>query len=265
MAAVEPLLARNPAVRAFVTMWAHGWRGDARPDPYYVATYARDGAFGAAMLREGPVVIVNSDAPAAVAFAHDLADAARTVLSVIGEPAACRAFAATWRERTGRAFRLGMHLRHHMLTKLHVTPRAPGAMRTADDADLDWLTAGALAFAREAQVPDPPHQIQTSTVRRLARRGFRIWAVDAPAAFAGWSPAGADARIAPVYTLPQWRGRGFATALVAALARERMEAGAMRVFLMSDVANPTSNALYARIGFRPVSDEVRLDFIDSQA
>jgi predicted GNAT family acetyltransferase len=87
---------------------------------------------------------------------------------------------------------------------------------------------------------------------------------DGPVAFAGYNDAAPEfARIAPVYTFPDHRGRGYATALVAALARELLAAGKRRLFLTTDIANPTSNAIYARIGFVPESDEVHLDFVDT--
>ncbi len=81
---------------------------------------------------------------------------------------------------------------------------------------------------------------------------------DAPAP----SSHGAHARIGPVWTAPASRGRGYATALVAAASRELLDRGARRVFLTTDLANPVSNAIYARIGYRPVDDTVGYDFLD---
>ena len=64
-----------------------------------------------------------------------------------------------------------------------------------------------------------------------------------------------------MYTPPQLRKRGYATALVAALSRELIDAGRRRLFLTTDVANPTSNAIYARIGYRALSDFYHFDFV----
>jgi predicted GNAT family acetyltransferase len=64
-----------------------------------------------------------------------------------------------------------------------------------------------------------------------------------------------------VYTPKAKRGRGYATALVAAASHELLARGARRVFLTTDVANPVSNAIYARVGFRPVDDMVAYDFV----
>jgi uncharacterized protein len=66
--------------------------------------------------------------------------------------------------------------------------------------------------------------------------------------------------IAALYTPPEHRGRGYATALVATLSRGDMERGSAFCFLHTDLANPTSNRIYQRIGYRPVCDVVDLVF-----
>jgi predicted GNAT family acetyltransferase len=64
------------------------------------------------------------------------------------------------------------------------------------------------------------------------------------------------ARIGPVYTRPGHRGRGHGAAVTAAAARLASEGGADEVLLFTDLDNPTSNALYARLGFVGVGDVV---------
>jgi predicted GNAT family acetyltransferase len=57
-----------------------------------------------------------------------------------------------------------------------------------------------------------------------------------------------------VYTPPEQRGRGFATACVARLSARLLAEGRRQCVLFTDLANPTSNAIYARIGYRGVAD-----------
>jgi len=155
----------------------------------------------------------------------------------------------------------GMRMRHHMLTALHELPPAHGAMRVAHEADVSWLARHAQAFAREARLPDRPEDVRASVRRRVRQRGIRIW-VDGGTrvAFASLATIGpSDARIGLVYTLPRYRGHGYATTLVGAMVRESLAAGVQRLFLLTDLDNPTSNGVYARLGFRPVSDQVRVD------
>jgi predicted GNAT family acetyltransferase len=66
------------------------------------------------------------------------------------------------------------------------------------------------------------------------------------------------ARIAPVYTPPEQRGKGYGGAVTVAMSQAAREAGAREVVLFTDLANPTSNALYQRLGYRPVSGRVVL-------
>lgn len=261
LAAAEPLLARNPCVRAFVAGWASAWRRDPQARPTIAATYGAGATQGLALQREGPLVIENSDPAAAAALAEELADRGVSLAHVFGEEEACAAFASAWQRRVPCVTATGMRMRHHMLTALEHVPAAPGTMRTAQEPDGAWLARNALAFSREARLTDPPEQVRASVRRRVRQRDMRIWVDGDRVAFASCVKVGdLDARVGLVYTLPQRRRRGYATTLVGAIVHEQLAAGVQRVFLLTDADNPTSNALYARLGFRPVSDQVRLDF-----
>jgi len=266
LAAARPVLARSPESAAAFATWPRGLKADAAAadDSPYLATYAHAGFYGAALRRpDGPLVFEDSDPIAVVAFAADLAARAPKLAGVVGALRGCEAFARAWQARTGRAHVLRFHLRHHMLTEVLPVPPAPGAPRVADDADADWLIESSFAFTLEAGVTENQERFMAAMPKRIARGDFWVWSDDVPVAFAGWADAGDDAaRIAPVFTPPEARRRGYATALVAALARSILHRGRRRVFLVADVANRTSNAIYARIGFRPGTDSDRYDFVD---
>ena len=72
------------------------------------------------------------------------------------------------------------------------------------------------------------------------------------AGFGGRTPNGI--RIGPVYTPPEQRRRGYGSALTAALTQQLLDGGRRFCFLFTDLANPTSNSIYQRIGYRPVTD-----------
>jgi len=93
--------------------------------------------------------------------------------------------------------------------------------------------------------------------------GEMLWELDGkPVAQACAKPVIAGAsRIGPVYTAPEHRGHGYAAAVTAAASQWALDAGAQRVLLFVDRANPTTNRLYPRIGYRPVYDAVELRFI----
>lgn len=265
LAASAPALAHNAAAASLFRAIALGVkrRPPAADERVYLATLHQGVVVAAAVQRADHGLMVEAAEPGLAAlFADDIADEHPALQGVGGALAACEAFARRWRERTARAHVMRMHLRHHMLTEVAPVPGAPGAMRVATDADLDWLLDASLAFVAEARMPDSPAQVRRSVPLLHAQARYRIWDDGGRAAFAGWSDAGeGDARVGPVYTPPAMRRHGYATALVAAVSRELIGAGRLRLFLTTDVANSTSNAIYARIGYRSVSDFHHFDFV----
>jgi predicted GNAT family acetyltransferase len=263
IAAAAPMAARGEASASPFAGWAHSMKRTppAEDDRVYLATY---GEVGAAIQRDdGPLWMGQSDPEAAAAFADDIAPDWPALQGVAGTFAACEAFARRWKARTGRTHLLRAHLRQHALAAVADVPGAPGAPRVAEEPDLPWLVDGQIAFIVEAGIPDSAERIRTWMPKRVTRGDFWIWDDGGPAAFAGFNDAAPDfARIAPVYTLPDRRGRGYATALVAAISRKLLARGKRRLFLTTDVANPTSNAIYARIGFVAETDEYHFDFVD---
>jgi ribosomal protein S18 acetylase RimI-like enzyme len=269
LAAARPALARSEPTHALYTVLAQSLQTPAvAAKPYYLATYADGPRIGAAMqLDGGPFIVEDADPEAAVAFAVDYARDHGELREVVGVPAACEAFARVWCAHAGCAPALGVRMRHHVLAEVADVPAVGGSMRPAIAADLDWLVAAQLAFVVDVNLRDPPDRVRRVVPERFAQDRFRIWWEGGErVAYGGWSDAGPRfGRIAPVWTPAAFRRRGYATALVAELARELLAKGKERVFLVTDLANPTSNAIYARIGFRPLHDTHRIDFQSSQA
>ena len=265
LAASAPALAHNAAAASLLRAIALGVkrRPPASDERVYLATLHHGDAAAAAVQRADHGLMVEAAEPRLAAFfADDIADEHPALQGVGGTLAACETFARRWRDRTARAHVMRVHLRHHVLTDVAPVAQAQGRMRAATDADLDWLLDASLAFVAEAGMPDSPAQVRRNVPLFHAQGRYRIWDDGERAAFAGWSDAGeGDARVGPVYTPPAMREHGYATALVAALSRELIAAGRQRLFLTTDVANPTSNAIYARIGYRSVSDFYHFDFV----
>ncbi|MBI0385301.1 GNAT family N-acetyltransferase, partial [Streptomyces albiflaviniger] len=93
-----------------------------------------------------------------------------------------------------------------------------------------------------------------------------VWELDGrPVACAGISRTIAGmARVSLVYTPPELRGRGYAGAATAAVSGAARAAGVREVLLFTDLDNPTSNALYQRLGYRPLEDHLLLSFIAAE-
>ncbi|MFI6803117.1 GNAT family N-acetyltransferase [Streptosporangium canum] len=98
---------------------------------------------------------------------------------------------------------------------------------------------------------------------RFADKHFTFWETPdgTPVSMAGsTSMVGGMIRVDPVYTPVHLRGRGYAGAVTVEVSRAALTAGATDVVLFTDPTNPTSNALYQRIGYVPVADFTGYDF-----
>ena len=152
-----------------------------------------------------------------------------------------------------------------MLYQLMTTPdfgRASGAMRVATMDDLDLLVEWHRAFEGEVGMLAVPTPLPERVTRRVQDRQLILWIDDGkPVSMAGANPLPASsARIGPVYTPPELRGRGYAQAVTAAASEHVQRDEPRTVFLFTDAMNPASNKSYQRIGFVHLADHAHLLF-----
>ncbi|KOV66422.1 GNAT family N-acetyltransferase [Streptomyces sp. MMG1121] len=204
-----------------------------------------------------PVHVTALTAPEADALAARFAGVGHPVPGLCGPRGTAEAFAAAWQRRTGTAGTVAQHQRLYRLGELTSPEPAPeGRARLADGGDREVLARWYGEFHEAVgtrQGQDPAEWAEA----RLAHDGVTFWeTVDGtPVSMAGTTPEIAgQVRIAPVYTPAELRGRGYAGAATAEASRAAREAGAAEILLFTDLANPTSNGLYQRIGYRPVAD-----------
>lgn len=195
---------------------------------------------------------------AAPAAADYLAAEALDLPGALGGPDTVAAFAERYAAVTGRAFAVNRDQGVYALTEL-VPPRpAPGALRPATGADWDLLRAWFEAF--HVEVGLPIHDLDRQRPR-VDEGMFWLWEDGGPVSLAGcggYTPNGA--RIGPVYTPPELRGRGYASAVTAGVTAELLGRGLASTFLYTDMANPTSNKIYQAIGYRHVADVREVTF-----
>lgn len=235
----------------------------------------RDGdALVATALRTPPynLILARPESDEALAALAD-AVAGEELPGVVGGVPEVDTFAALWSARTGETAQLSVSQGIYQLDSVVPPPRPAGSSRVADESDHDLLVRWFEAFRDEVVHVGGPgrHEAARAIDRRFATpgSGFLLWEDGGePVSLAGWggrTPNGI--RIGPVYTPPELRGRGYATALTAELSQRLLDGdlypgGRRFCFLYTDLANPTSNAIYERIGYRLVCRSEELRFSD---
>ena len=203
---------------------------------------------------------------AAAQLARELHARGEELGGVNGALPAARVAAEEYARLVGRTARVHEETRLFELGEL-VEPELPeGQLRMATVDDLDLALEWYLSFGREAAEQagrDDEHALFEDGAGMLRRiQEGRVWFwVDERGErvhLTGHNlPSFGVARIGPVFTPKGHRGNGYASAAVAEVSRMLRDAGS-RVTLFTDQANPTSNAIYQRIGFRAVVDQANL-------
>jgi predicted GNAT family acetyltransferase len=184
---------------------------------------------------------------------------------IIGPTDLARRAVELWTARTRQSARVTMHERIYQLRRVIPARPASGRMRPARPTDLDVAGEWFHAFGVEAQ----PHLVTTredarmNADRWIKSGGLRVWedAGDAVSMAGTSGPTPRGIRVGAVYTPPARRRRGYASALVAALSQEQLDAGKKFCFLYTDLANPTSNKIYVAIGYERVCDAIQYAFV----
>ncbi len=169
-----------------------------------------------------------------------------------------RAIADGWAQRTGGSEHCRTAMAMHSLTAVVDPPRpGPGELVSATAADRDLALSWWNAFVQESHVIDAGAQSRAATVDfRIGAGHLFLWRDEGRAvSMVSTNPAVAGVvRIGPVYTPPEVRGRGYASSAVAAVSRRALAAGAHTCMLYTDLTNPTSNKIYADVGYRRIAE-----------
>lgn len=227
--------------------------------PLFGMLTEEDGTVRAALLHTPPhqLTFTALTAEEADALAAGLLDAGHPVPAVSAERSTVEAFVAAWQRRSGASGELRMRQRLYRLGELVVPEPVPeGRARDVGPADRDLLRRWVVEFSEAVGEPGfiAPDEWADA---RIAYGGTTLWETSdgTPVSLAGVTrQVAGQIRIGPVYTPAHLRGRGYAGAATAEASRAARAAGAEEVLLFTDLANPTSNALYRRIGYREVAD-----------
>lgn len=167
----------------------------------------------------------------------------------------------------GGAARIDVHMRLHELTEVIAPARlAAGTLRAATAEDVllvaEWFERFRVEADEQAgrDAGEPFHPPVDDIQRRIETGRIWLWLDERGERVhltAAHPPSFGAARIGPVYTPKEHRGHGYASSAVAAVSQFLLDEGA-RPILFTDQANPTSNAIYQALGYRPVVDTVEV-------
>ncbi len=238
----------------------------AEPPIYLALVSGEDGDLLAVALRTPPFNVVLSlfaDESQADAIAAALATDLRAVYGdalpgVFAPKAESAAFALAWQRVTGLSGSVAVRERIYQLDTVVPVESVSGDLRRATEADRPLLVAWLNAFAAESLPTGEQMDAEAwvTNALTLPTRGAFLWEdAGRPVSLAAYgNPTPRGIRIGPVYTPPEQRRQGYASAAVAALSQRLLDEGRQFCFLFTDLANQTSNKIYQQIGYRPVID-----------
>ncbi|MBZ4017766.1 GNAT family N-acetyltransferase [Streptomyces purpurogeneiscleroticus] len=197
------------------------------------------------------------------ALAARLAALGHALPYVSADHSTATAFAEAWQRHTGATptLRVRLHL-YRLGTLIPPEPVPAGQGRLVGERDHEHLMRWCREFAADVG-EDVTINAASWAGTRFAEKRYTWWETPdgTPVSMAGANPMVAGmVRVDPVYTPAHLRGRGYAGAVTVEVSRAALAAGAKEVVLYTNAANPTSNALYQRIGYVPLTDFAVYDF-----
>ncbi len=254
----EDFLSRDPLRHTVITTLLERYVSGAVADAALFVSIHADGAVVGAGLRTPGRPFHLGDMPDAAIprLAGFLSEKMPDLPGVMGVPDAALAFSRQWQVVRGKAFRHDGIERLYRLGELRMLA-VPGVARLAVDTDLNLCGRWSEAMRQETGIGMDPGSIAA----RIELGRWWLWTNGGrPVAMAahqeralGWT------RIGPVYTPPEHRSHGYASALTARIS-EVVRANGSKVCLFTDLSNPTSNKIYQAIGYEPVRDFANYEF-----
>jgi uncharacterized protein len=227
-----------------------------RDRPPYLATVEAEDILAVAIWISPRYLILSQvqDFAALDLIAQDLSNRQEPLRGVSSLPDIAAAFAQKWQALTQNSYQLSLKLWANQLVQVQPISQASGHLRLVEESDRPLLINWLEAFDIEA-LGQVENNAEASVDRFLAQKTLYLWQDGVPVSMAGGRkslPTGGW--IAPVYTPPEYRRKGYASSCVAALSQQLLDQGCDYCMLFTDQTNPTSNRIYQAIGYQPVCD-----------
>jgi predicted GNAT family acetyltransferase len=183
-----------------------------------------------------------------------------TLPGVLGPEETVNVFVTHWTAATGTHAEHEKGMGVYQLDRVVVPVHPGGAAELATPADKALLVEWVADF--NALTASDRRSAEEIVSHALDKQLYWLWKNPHPVSLAAFNaPTPHGMRIGPVYTPPGHRGKGYASANVAALSWRLLDSGRQFCYLFTDLANPTANNIYQKIGYRRVCDFMTVRFI----
>ncbi|WP_305786094.1 GNAT family N-acetyltransferase [Symbioplanes lichenis] len=257
LAGAGDFLRSRPVENTVLLTVADSVRRGAYPAGALFGWAAEGGAYVRTVPRPSLVSAMSPDVARELVAALD----GQELTGVLGPDDVVEVFTVEWQRRTRGHARVRGRQRLYRLGALKSpVPHPSGGARKAVPADRELLVEWMTSFFRDVGETQPrPEQFFEE---KLAHGGIMLWEdAGRPVSMAALTrPDAGMVRVQAVYTPVPYRARGYGGAITTAVSQAARDAGAAEVVLFTDLANPTSNALYQRLGYVPLEDRTMMEF-----
>ncbi|MCL2564248.1 MAG: GNAT family N-acetyltransferase [Defluviitaleaceae bacterium] len=195
-------------------------------------------------------------------FINEIIKANIFVPGAMSEKSLADNFANKYSSAKNIEYSISMSQRIYELSQ--VNPEIPkiGTLRLAKDSDIAFLPYW-LEIFRQNEPNAPPTGLNYEDARYHITSN-RLYILEDEGIPVSMARIARDmvtiCGIGPVFTPPYFRGRGYASSCVAGISSIILERGYKKCVLYTDLANPTSNSIYQKIGYEPVCDSLAIKF-----
>jgi predicted GNAT family acetyltransferase len=259
LAEAEGFLASESVRNNLILTLLHARVAHPEPGRYWVASDG-DVAIGVALQSpmSFPATVTRMPSAAVAAMVDAIMGVVDGLPGVSGEAAVAAQFAGTWTERRKSPAVPYQGMRLYEVDDVVAQDVPAGQFRRARADERDLVLGWVRAFQRDIG----EHRLDAQSVvdRRLPAGQFFAWEDAGVVSMAAHcEPVAGVVRVQYVYTPPELRGRGYAQACVGELSRQMRQQG-HRCMLFADLANPVSNSIYRRLGYRAVAELLKYRF-----
>ena len=183
----------------------------------------------------------------------------------VGPEAEAQAFSECWVEgMLDVSASIDKRMRVFEAREVADLPLSPGKLRLVCPDDHPLMARWIVGLSEAIGEPVDLESARSRAEKLTQDQQLYVWDRDGPVSIAGVSrPMRNGMTIGLVYTPPEQRSKGYATSCVLLLTKKLLSDGYSFCSLYTDLANPTSNSIYTKIGYVPIGDALAFDFVSS--